>query len=581
MVFRSHRNARRGRRAPGAVVGCWCLLGALVAAAGWLAPTAGGGRPVPALRTAQRPQTPAAPATSRFGISGDYLAAAATPAGRQFASEVLGARGRVRFFVPYDARGSFDGTACAPSPAYTAGATAWNTLLGQLRQARADGLVAQITFAVGTGVGGTPAVPDPADPAQAGDYACGVNLALQGLWAARQTTGMPVDVEAWNEPDQTPGLAAAGAGGPGSCPASATEPAACSGPWRAAMLWYLAQTQANALHQTTAGFPAVTIAALTLGAPEKLSYLDAAHASVADPRGTPYPGYYQSLYDIVHCARGYGGCRQPGVNPTAMPTDWAVHDYTDPTAQGTADLRGFVTTLAQLNDRYAAGAAAHVWVTESGVHLDSGTRRDANHPDGVTCHTADGTDGTGDTFGCLVDGNPGAQALGGQVWRELAGVAAPTAHGVVRVTQLFWYQFALAATTCTTSAPCQLADGVVYAGGQSLPTLHSWDSALVDSGRPTACELLRPHRPAREQLPGPARRLRGCPLGGLVAADAGAVPRPRGRLGRRSRRQRRARRAGVLLQPRPTSPRDPDRRHRGQRHRLTPRRRAGCRSPHR
>ena len=249
-----------------------------------------------------------------------------------------------------------------------------------------------------------------------------------------------------------------------------------------------------------------------------------------------------------------------------MPTDWAVHDYTDPTAQGTADLRGFVTTLAQLNDRYAAGAAAHVWVTESGVHLDSGTRRDANHPDGVTCHTADGAD---DTFGCLVDGNPAAQALGGQVWRELAGVAAPTAHGVVRVTQLFWYQFALAATTCTASAPCQLANGVVYAGGQSLPTLHSWDSALVDSARPTACELLRAHRPAREQLPGPVRRLRGCPLGRVVAADAGAVPRARGRLGRRSCRQRRARRAGVLLQPRPASPRDPVRRHRGQRHRLT------------
>ncbi|HEY6522694.1 MAG TPA: hypothetical protein VIY10_02935 [Solirubrobacteraceae bacterium] len=501
MVFRSHRNASRRRRAPGAVVGCRCLLLALIATAALAAaPIAGGGHPVPGPRTARRPQAQAAPATSRFGISGDYLAAAATPAGRQFASEVLGPRGRVRFFVPYDARGSFDGTACAPSPAYTAGATAWNTLLGQLRQARADGLVAQITFAVGTGVGGTPTVPDPADPAQAGDYACGVNLALQALWAARQTTGMPVDVEAWNEPDQTPGLAAAPTGGPGSCPASTTEPAACSGAWRAAMLWYLAQTQANALHQTVPGFPMVTMAALTLGAPEKLSYLDAGHASLADPRATPYPGYYQSLYEIVHCARGYGGCVQPGVNPTAMPTDWAVHDYTDPTAQGTADLRGFVTTLAQLNDRYAAGAAAHVWVTESGVHLDSGTRRDANHPDGVTCHTAEAAeaaDAADDTFGCLVDGNPAAQALGGQVWRELAGVAAPTAHGVVGVTQLFWYQFALGATTCTASAPCQLADGVVYVGGQSLPTLHSWDSALVDSGgRPRASFCALTGRPA-------------------------------------------------------------------------------------
>ncbi len=464
-----------------------CLLLAIAAAAALaLAPIAGGGHPNPvaAPRAARPPLAPAVPPTSRFGISGDYLAAVGTPAGREFASTVLGPRGRVRFFVPYDARGSFNGTACAPSPAYTAGATAWNTLLGQLRQARADGLVAQLVFEVGSGIGDTPAVPDPADPAQAEDYACGVNLALQGLWAARPAIAMPLDVEAWNEPDQTPGLGGAATGGPRSCPVSATEPAACSGPWRGAMLWYLAQTQANALRQTASGFPVVTMAALTLGAPDKLSYVDAGHTSLADAHGAPYPGYYQSLYEIVHCARGYGGCGQPGANPTAMPTDWAVHDYTDPTAQGTADLRGFVATLAQLNDRYDAGAGAHIWVTEAGVHLDSGTRRDDNHPDGVACHTTDGGD---DTFGCLVDGNPAAQALGGQVWRELAGVAAPAEHGAVRVTQLFWYQFALAATTCTAAAPCQLANGVVYASGQSLPTLHSWDSALVDSaGRPRA-----------------------------------------------------------------------------------------------
>jgi hypothetical protein len=496
VVFRSRRHASRRRPAPGVVIRGCLLLAMVGAAALALAPIAGGGHPVAAPRVAQRSRTPTLPATSRFGISGDYLAAAATPAGREFASAVLGPRGRVRFFVPYDARGSFNGTACAPSPAYTAGATAWNTLLGQLRQARADGLVAQLVFEVGTGIGGTPAVPDPADPTQAEDYACGVNLALQGLWAARQSTGMPVDVEAFNEPDQTPGLGNAAATGPASCPASATQPASCSGPWRAAMLWYLAQTQANGLRQSTPGFPAVTAAALTLGAPNKLSYLDAGYARLADPQGAPYPGYYQSLYEIVHCARGYGGCGQPGANPTAMPTDWAVHDYTDPTAQGTADLREFVAALAQLNNRLNAGAAAQVWVTEAGVHLDSGTRRDANHPGGVACHAVNGGN---DTYGCLVDGNPETQALGGEVWRELAGVAAPTEHGAVGVTQLFWYQFALAATSCTTAAPCQLANGVVYASGQSLPALHSWDSALVDSaGRPRASFCALTSQPATD-----------------------------------------------------------------------------------
>ncbi len=381
----------------------------------------------------------------------------------------------MRFFVPYDARGSFDGTACAPSPAYTAGAAAWNALVAQLAQARADGLTPELVFAVGTGIGGTPTVPDPANAVQQADYSCGVDLALQALWQARQTSGMPTDIEAWNEPDTTPGY-------------SATTSA--RGPWRAAMLWYLAQTDANALYQSTPGFPVVAVAGLTMAAPEKLDYLDDGHTSLSTPQGSVYAGYYQSLYQIVHCSPGYGGCRQPGANPTTMPTDWAVHDYTDPTAQGTDDLREFVTALAQLNDRYAGGAAANVWITESGVHLDAGTRQDANHPRGVTCHTPLGAD---DTYGCLVNGNPAAQAAGAQIWRELAGIAAPTRHGAVRVTQLFWYQFALGARSCTPSDPCQLADGVAYASGQSLPVLHSWDSAMVDSaGRPRAslCALV-------------------------------------------------------------------------------------------
>lgn len=468
-------------------------MAALVTAVGWLlAPVAGGGHRVhpripaqgPLARHAVAQRMPAQPpGPSPFGVSADYLSAAATPAGRQFASEALGTRGRVRLFVPYDARGWFNGSACAPSPAYTAGATAWNALLAQLSQARADGLTPQIVFTPGTRIGGTPAMPDPAAPAQAADYSCGVQLALQALWAARASTGMPTDVEAWNEPDMA-GYRHAAPGDESPCPAPATAAPSCSGPWRAAMLWYLAQTDATTVRHSTPGFPVLSVAALTLGAPEKLDYLDDGHTSLASPQGTIYPGYYQSLYQIVHCAPGYGGCQQPGANPTSMPSDWAVHDYTDPTAQGTADLREFVSALAQLNDRYAAGAAADVWITEAGVHLDSGTRADANHPRGVSCDRPIGAD---DTFGCLVDGNAAAQARGAEVWRELAGIAVPTSHGAVRVTQLFWYQFALAARTCSAGDPCQLANGVVYTSGQSLPFLHSWDSALVDSaGRPRA-----------------------------------------------------------------------------------------------
>jgi hypothetical protein len=458
------------------------------AAALTLAPVAGGGHRVRAPRTprpprlAQRAPAPAPLIPSRFGVSADYLAAATTPVGRQFASDVLGPRGRVRFFVPYDARGFFDGTECAPSPAYSAGASAWATLLAQLAQARADRLAAQIVFTNATGIGGTPMYPDPADGAQASDYACGVAMTLQALWATRQSTGMPMDVEAWNEPDLT-GYTDDLAPSDPPCAAPAGSPM-CSGPWRAAMLWYLAQTQANAVRQSTPGFPVLPVAALTMTRPQKSSYLDDGHTTLTSPAGSVYPGYYQSLYEIVHCAAGYDGCGEPGANPTTMPTDWSVHDYTDPTADGTGDLRGFAATLAQLNDRFAHGAGVSIWVTESGVQLDAGAQRDANHPGGVNCHSSVASS---DTLGCLVDGNPVAQARGAQAWRELAEVSVPTQHGSVQVTQLFWFQFALSAETCSASAPCQLANGVVDTSGQSLPALHTWDSALVDSaGRPRA-----------------------------------------------------------------------------------------------
>ena len=428
--------------------------------------------------------TPAAAAvTSRYGISADYLDDAATPTGRRFASQVLGQHGRIRVFVAYDARGAAaPNGACTDSPAYTTGAAAWTKLLWQLTQAKADGLVAQLVFSTGTGLGGVPATPDPADPSQAADYACGVRLALQALHAV-EGSGMPVDVEAWNEPENR-GYARNWDRAHGACPAPAAQASSCSGPWAAAMLWYEAQTQASALRRADPTFPGVTVAALTMSEPQKLFFLDADHPALTSPSGAPYQGYYQSLYRIIHCAPGYGGCRQPADNPTDMPAAWGVHDYNDPTAQGTQDLSLFAHTLAQLNDRYAHGASASIWVTESGVQLDASGRRDANHPRGVTCPTSGSSPGT---LACLVEGQPAAQAAGARAWHALAQVTAATRHGAVTVGQLFWFQFALAAQTCTAAVPCQLADGVAYRSGQSLPVLHAWDSALVDSsGRPRA-----------------------------------------------------------------------------------------------
>lgn len=433
--------------------------------------------PVPVAHAPAPAAAPAPVPTSRYGISSDFLAAAGTPAGQLFHSRVLGGHGRVRLFLPYDARGTWNGSACVPSPAYAGGAAAWSGLTAALTQARQEGLVPQIVFAAGTGAGGVPSHPDPADPAQAADYACGVRLALQALWQTRRTTGMPVDVEAVNEPESN-GYAP----DPGHpCPAPDRAPS-CSGPWQAAMLWYEAQTEADQLHRTEAGFPEVTVAALTMSAPQDETYLDAGRTALSSAAGTPYDGYYQDLYRIVHCAPGYGGCGDPADNPPAMPANWAVHDYADPTAQGTGDLTAFVHALAGLQDRYAQGAGANVWVTEAGVQLDARARSDLNHPGGVRCPAADGA--PADTLGCLVDGRPAAQVRGAQSWRALGQVAAPTAHGTVGVSQLFWYQFALPSKPCTPVAPCVLASGAVQTSG-SLPMLHAWDSAVVDaSGAP-------------------------------------------------------------------------------------------------
>jgi hypothetical protein len=448
-----------------------------------------------------------------FGISSDYLAEASTPAGISFHQEVLGAGGHVRVFVAYDARGYFNGTECASSPAYLDGAVAWNQLLSALGAAQAEGLAAEVVFDTGTGIGSPPADPDPASPAQAADYSCGIRLALSALAAAAAppvtpvsfdpasvattpvtppagsaaAVAMPAEFEAWNEPDND------GYAENWNEPCATPDVApSCSGPWQAAMLWYLAQTQANSLHNADpVSFPTVTVAALTMSRPEKLYFFDANRTTLSDSSGQLYGGYYQELWGIVHCAAGFGGCEDTADSPTTMPSAWAVHDYADVTAGGTRDLAAFETALAQLNDRYASGAGAAVWITEAGVQLNSSFRTDDNDPDGVRC-AAPGV--AADTFGCMVDGNPAAQARGGTAWLALAGVAHPTDAGTISVTQLYWYQFALGELQCTATAPCHLGAGVTETAGETLPGLFAWDSALVDSSgglRASFCAITR------------------------------------------------------------------------------------------
>jgi len=390
----------------------------------------------------------------------------------------------VRIFVPYDALGFYDGSSCATSPARAAGGAAWNKALLLVGETLAVGLTPEIEIDDGTGIGWVPVTPDPASRRQAQDYSCGVRAIMKALFDRFHRSGMPVQFEAWNEPDNS----GYSYHWDRSCSSPARGVPSCSGPWRAAMLWYLTQTQGNYLHasERRAGFPPLTVAAMTLSAPQKLYFFDAGHLLLSAPDGRPYNGYYQSLWRIVHCAPGFGGCENAPFNPTAMPSTWAVHDYDDPTAIGQADLREFERTLAALNNALGDGAGATLWITEAGVQLDSPTRSDLNRPHGVACPGTNTDRSDADTFGCLQANQPAAQAAGARAWMQLGVVSEPTSRGLISVSELYWYQFELGVIDCATDSPCRLSSGAVVQHGY-LPQLHSWDSALVDAnGSPRA-----------------------------------------------------------------------------------------------
>lgn len=429
----------------------------------------GGGQKHAAVRPQPQPRSPVS-----FGISQDYLDVAGDSAAQTFASRVLGATGHVRLFVPYDARGYWDGGQCASSPDYEQGAPAWNTLTQQLLQANTQHLRVEIVFAAGSGSGAVPHYPNPAITAQSDDYRCGIQMALSSIadFAAENQLPMPTEFEAWNEPN----LDVYGKYASDPCPSPATDTASsCSGPWQAAMLWYLAQTAANQL-RATGTVPPLTFAALTVSAPQLLPFIDDGDASLREPDGVVLDGYYQQLYAIVHCLQGYGGCTDPADDPRTLPTVWAVHDYADVTGAGTGDLTLFEQTLADLNDQYDSGHGARIWITEAAVDLGAPMDTDINHPDGVTCDPGD-SDTSANSFGCLVDGRPQAQAAGAAVWKVLPSLRTSTQSGSVSVTQLYWYQFQLGSLQCSTTSPCALSE---YASAQAdVPALHAWDSALV------------------------------------------------------------------------------------------------------
>jgi hypothetical protein len=371
-------------------------------------------------------------------FAGDSRAAQAFAA---FREHVLDPGGYMRLWAPFDVLSAWNAAhgRCGPSP-YALGRPApfnalngtevFDRLVWNIQGARALGLIPEVVFSAGSGEG-VPAYPDPGygdashpfvglTPAGL-DYYCGVAGVMVGLRAALGSEA-PNRWEAFNEPDKYPAYQTNVQGLCGH------TYAAC-GPLEAAELWELANSVASRIGDQK-------VAALSL------TYPDSPYAAA----------YLQLVSSSVPCPIG----REPVPISCQFPRYWAVHDYDDPTAGGTADLSSFEKTLSAAL-RARDGGPVYVWVTEAGVNPGSQTRFDDNRRG---CRGSE-PDNAG-TLGACVDNVPRAQERGARAWRRLLDVSAPG----VRTTQVYWFEFEL---------------------------INGWDSALVDAeGRPRAslCALV-------------------------------------------------------------------------------------------
>jgi hypothetical protein len=386
----------------------------------------------------------------------------ASPAFDAFRRQVLlsaGRTGYMRLWIAYDALYAWNPASqrCGSSP-YAFGPPAsfngvngselFAQLVWNVQGARSLGLTPEVVFSAGSGEGGVPHYPAPgygdgtalsAGVTTAGyDYYCGV-LGVMSSLRADLGKDAPNHWEAFNEPDTKSSYMGDLKDGCAVNSSCGVEPLGSDynygsylcgrpdpdcGPLEAAELWELAE---GAVTQ------------------ERWSGQQVAALTQTDPEGPYVVPYVQQLNALSSCAAGFvpaGAARCPSYG--VFPRYWAVHDYDDPTAGGTADLRAFELTLA----RAARGhGPLQVWVTESGVELNSSTPADLNRHG---CPSPSG----GANLGACVNDNPAAQARGARAWRSLLYVSAPG----VRTTSVYWFEFQL---------------------------IPSWDSALVDAdGRP-------------------------------------------------------------------------------------------------
>ncbi len=357
-----------------------------------------------------------------------------------FDHSLLGHGAYMRLWIPYDALSSWNGARhrCGPSryalgpPApFNAldGVESFDRLVWNVQGAEALGLTPEVVFSAGSGEG-APAYPDPgygerghpfAGLTTGGlDYYCGV-LGVLGLTGAELGSQAPIRWEAFNEPDRYASYLGAAHG---LCGRTDTV----CGVLEAAELWELAQSAA-----------------------ERFGGLQIAALSTTDPESAYAGEYIRQLETPSACPIA----PEPFPIRCQFPRYWAVHDYDDPTAGGTADLQAFEDSLSAAAERH--DPPVYVWVTESGVEPGSDTRSDDNRRG---CRGSE-PDNAG-TLGACVDGVPQAQERGARAWRRLLGVGA---RGV-RTTTVDWFEFQL---------------------------IGSWDSALVDAHgrpRPALCALL-------------------------------------------------------------------------------------------
>jgi hypothetical protein len=365
----------------------------------------------------------------------------------------------VRMFVSIDAVAQFNGSAtspgCAPSRVLqqswydTAGrlhpaGESLQDLMASLVQAHADGLTPVVSITGYVIPSSRPSfdapAPDPTTPAGYWDYRCGVQGIL-GAISRLPDDQQPHVWEAFNEPDTVALYRtrdAAGAGG--------ESPDASGSAWSSSASGSASSSSAPA----TADAPATAGASPASNAPTTAGQATGCPVtSTAVPGGAAKAACDYVLADqLIHEFAGhqddtllagvfarmsptyleqYVSTLAAALPGSSFPASWAVHDYSGVTRgyQGSslADLGAFDRELGA----DTGGRAQDLWITESGMLLNSRTKLGA-------C-PANGADPAG-TVGACINGNATAQQADISAFFSLpsAGVSVPITH-------LFWYEW--------------------------------------------------------------------------------------------------------------------------------------------